>query len=205
MVTDLDVAPGDLVQSRILAAGRSLFAAEGCRATSVRAIAAAAETTKPMVYYYFGSKEGLFRAVVADVIQQVETTCRTVCAASMTPTEKLFAVARIHQSADGAASLNLRLIASFFADPQQSVGPVAAARARLAEVIATTLKQILAEGVSQGELRPIPAELLTAAWVATLFYAAFDPKGPGQRDLLTLLLDGLRPRASTAGEDPGHP
>src|SRR5919198_3129025 len=45
------------------AAGRA-FAARGFHAASMDAIAAAAGVTKPMLYRYFGSKEGLYAAYV---------------------------------------------------------------------------------------------------------------------------------------------
>src|SRR3954453_1505794 len=41
-----------------------LFATQGYDATPVRAIVEAAGVTKPTLYYYFGSKEGLAQALV---------------------------------------------------------------------------------------------------------------------------------------------
>jgi AcrR family transcriptional regulator len=46
----------------MLAVAQRVFAQRGFRATSVDAIAQAAEISKPMLYAYFGSKEGLYRA-----------------------------------------------------------------------------------------------------------------------------------------------
>lgn len=45
---------------RILEAAVGLFARKGYAATSVREIVQEARVTNPMLYYYFGSKEGLF-------------------------------------------------------------------------------------------------------------------------------------------------
>lgn len=54
----------DDTHGRILDAAVSLFAERGYGATSVREVCEAAGVTKPTLYYHFGSKEGLFRAIV---------------------------------------------------------------------------------------------------------------------------------------------
>jgi AcrR family transcriptional regulator len=46
----------------MLAVAERVFAERGFRAASVDAIAAGADISKPMLYAYFGSKEGLYRA-----------------------------------------------------------------------------------------------------------------------------------------------
>jgi AcrR family transcriptional regulator len=49
-------------QSRILAAGRALFARDGYERTTIRAVASAAQVDPSLVMRYFGSKDGLFAA-----------------------------------------------------------------------------------------------------------------------------------------------
>lgn len=51
-------------RSAVLREAAALFAAQGYDAVSVREIVAAAGVTKPALYYYFGSKEGVAKAVV---------------------------------------------------------------------------------------------------------------------------------------------
>ena len=51
----------------ILDAARGIFAEKGYSGANVSEIVARALTTKPMVYYHFGSKEGLFAAVLEGV------------------------------------------------------------------------------------------------------------------------------------------
>jgi AcrR family transcriptional regulator len=55
--------PGE-TQRRILAAALHEFSAKGIAGARVDEIAARAKVNKRMLYYYFGSKEGLFRAVL---------------------------------------------------------------------------------------------------------------------------------------------
>ncbi|MCB9669890.1 MAG: TetR/AcrR family transcriptional regulator [Alphaproteobacteria bacterium] len=51
-------------RERILAEATRLFARKGFAATSVREVVEAAGTSKPTLYYYFASKDGLFRECV---------------------------------------------------------------------------------------------------------------------------------------------
>lgn len=55
---------GPDTRRQILDAGLRLFAERGYAATSVQQIVTAARVTKPTLYYYFGSKAGLFQALV---------------------------------------------------------------------------------------------------------------------------------------------
>ena len=55
--------PRPVRERQMLEAAERAFADRGFHAASVDAIAEASGITKPMVYAYFGSKEGLYRAV----------------------------------------------------------------------------------------------------------------------------------------------
>jgi AcrR family transcriptional regulator len=64
------VAAGTSSSERILATALDLFAVRGYDATSVREICEAASITKPTLYYFFGSKDGVLRALVASGFEQ---------------------------------------------------------------------------------------------------------------------------------------
>jgi len=51
-----------------LRAARNLFTTKGFASTAVREICQEAGVTAPVLYYHFGSKEGLFDAVVEDTL-----------------------------------------------------------------------------------------------------------------------------------------
>jgi AcrR family transcriptional regulator len=55
---------GEETRTRMLAVALELFAAGGFVGTSTRTIAERAEVNLPAIQYYFGSKEGLYRAVI---------------------------------------------------------------------------------------------------------------------------------------------
>ena len=51
-------------RQRLLKAAAALFAENGYSSTSVREIVTVAGVTKPVLYYYFDNKEGIFRAIL---------------------------------------------------------------------------------------------------------------------------------------------
>jgi len=59
----------------VLTAARELFERKGFASTSVREICDGAGVTPPVLYYHFGSKEGLFEAVVEEAVH-LDGFCR---------------------------------------------------------------------------------------------------------------------------------
>jgi len=59
------------VQARLVAEAARLFAARGFDGVAVDEIVAASEVNKRMVYHYFGNKEGIYRAAVNHVFQDL--------------------------------------------------------------------------------------------------------------------------------------
>jgi AcrR family transcriptional regulator len=63
----IDVAEIDK-REQILSAARRLILRQGLRATSMEAIAAEARVAKPTLYKYFGDKNAVFEAIVAELM-----------------------------------------------------------------------------------------------------------------------------------------
>jgi AcrR family transcriptional regulator len=57
---------GTAVRMRLLLAAAQVFARKGYSAASVNEIVEAAGVTKPVLYYYFQNKEGVFHAILGD-------------------------------------------------------------------------------------------------------------------------------------------
>src|ERR1700748_1980691 len=57
-------------RQRLLDAGLKQFANRGYAGTSVQDITGDAKVTKPTLYYYFASKEGLFQALVDQAMDE---------------------------------------------------------------------------------------------------------------------------------------
>ena len=65
-------------RAQILAAARRAFAAQGLGGARVDAIAEASGANKRMIYYYFSDKEGLFRAVLESIYEELCTSAATL-------------------------------------------------------------------------------------------------------------------------------
>jgi AcrR family transcriptional regulator len=72
-------APGATNEQRILQHALHSFATRGYAATGLRAIAADAELTAPMVNYYFKTKEALYQRVGAMVVEDLVATVAAAC------------------------------------------------------------------------------------------------------------------------------
>ena len=64
---------GEDTRRRILETALEVFAAEGYEGASTRQLAERAGVNLPAIQYYFGSKEGLFRAVIDSIIERTES------------------------------------------------------------------------------------------------------------------------------------
>lgn len=65
-------ARGEDTRRRILEAALEMFATLGYEGASTRLLAERAGVNLPAIQYYFGSKEGLYRAVIGDIINHTE-------------------------------------------------------------------------------------------------------------------------------------
>jgi AcrR family transcriptional regulator len=64
------------VRDRIFASALRHFSQKGFAATSLREVSEDAQTTKPMIYYYFGSKEGLYGSIVRQILEEMADAIR---------------------------------------------------------------------------------------------------------------------------------
>lgn len=65
-------ARGEDTRRRILDAALDLFGSLGFEATSTRTLAERAGVNLPAIQYYFGSKEGLYRAVIQQIVDRID-------------------------------------------------------------------------------------------------------------------------------------
>jgi AcrR family transcriptional regulator len=78
LLVSLEKAEGSEVARHVARVAAQLFAAKGYDATSVREIVEAAGVTKPTLYYYFGSKEGLAQALLTVPLTGLLATIRAI-------------------------------------------------------------------------------------------------------------------------------
>lgn len=76
-------ARGKGTRRRLLSAATRLFSDRGFEAVSTREIAAAANTTLPSIPHHFGSKEGLYQAVLATIAEDMERQLSTASSTAL--------------------------------------------------------------------------------------------------------------------------
>ncbi len=91
-----ETSPSGEAARHILKTAARLFAAKGYDGTSTREIVEAAGVTKPTLYYHYGSKEGLGRALVTEPLQGLIDRIRHLLAAGDDPRTTLEAVLKEH-------------------------------------------------------------------------------------------------------------
>jgi len=81
--------PRAVREQQMLDAAMQMFSANGYRETSMDAIAAAAQISKPMLYLYYGSKEELFGAVLSRELTRFIDAVRAEIDLKQSPRELL--------------------------------------------------------------------------------------------------------------------
>ena len=192
------IAPDEGARQRLLLAATRLFARTGYAATSVREIVEAAGVTKPVLYYYFQSKEGLYLAILEETTRIMDATIAeavaaggSVCARIEGLLERMVVLVREHID-------TVRLVHSVFYGPPQGAPPFdfEAFHRRLVEAV----RGLVVKGMADGELRPGSADDVTWALLGAfeiahgleLHHPGLRFGADGQRRLLTLIFDGVR-------------
>jgi AcrR family transcriptional regulator len=139
--------------NRILETALDLFASHGYDATSVQAICDAAHITKPTLYHFYGSKEGVYKALYASALERVCTSLFAALAAEGPLVERLKVVVR-DLFADATANPKLwRFLGTTVWSPGSA--PVADAHCNYEE-IGNLIAGAIDAAVQGGELMPGP-------------------------------------------------
>ena len=90
-----------LNKEKLLATAIELFSSKGYQATSVRDIANAMGMTVSNIYHYFGSKEGLLRAIMGHYSQILLDQLREVVSRELAPLERFRLLLSTHLKVAG--------------------------------------------------------------------------------------------------------
>jgi AcrR family transcriptional regulator len=150
----------------MLEVARRTFAERGYHGASMDEIAAEVDVSKPMLYAYFGSKEGLFTAAVEHATAEVLRDVEAAVAGDLAPDERLWraflaAFSFIEESGEAWAVLYARgpLTAGEFADSAaRSNQAMAALLARL--LAETAIEQGVDPDLARRETQPMADALL---------------------------------------------
>lgn len=152
---------------RILQAAHELFTHKGFANTSVREICESAEVTAPVIYYHFGSKDGVFQAVVDEALN-LDAFChrlREAVAACLDPWDQLYAFVHTYLTAFPILTLNPGL---HLGDSAQING---ASRQRFLEGLAAChrlVQDILQAGIFAGAFRQVKVDTAAACLLGTV-------------------------------------
>ena len=138
-------------RERLLSAALVLFTQRSYAAASVREICAAAGVTKPVLYYYFKSKEGLYLELMEGANTQFEDTVAQLIAFPGTTQER---VIHFCEGVFHICIANLpvvRLMYSIYFGPPQGVPifNVGKSYYRMLEILSVFVQ----EGIDRGEIR----------------------------------------------------
>lgn len=187
------------VRKTLFLAGIHLFAEKGYAGTSVREIVARAGVTKPVLYYYFQSKEGLFQAILDWAAEEQEVILQEALKKAGTALERILHLyRRIYQGLMENRQLFKLINHLFFGPPQGAPSyDIERFHRRMAEVI----KEIYLGGLSHGEVREIDPEevgflvLGVTDYCFHLDYLHPESMDPGRAErLLSLAFQGLSER-----------
>jgi len=136
------------VRERIFQSALRHFSEKGYAATSLREIAEDARTTKPMIYYYFGSKEGLYGSIVREILEEMEVAIRRGLSLDAPPSEQ---VMRFCEQYLDHFLAHEEIIALVLREVFGLGGvPMAELSRTLAERVRRPLDEILARGIELG-------------------------------------------------------
>jgi AcrR family transcriptional regulator len=154
-------------QRRILQAGLKEFAAKGIAGARVDAIATRARTNKRMIYYYFKSKDGLFREILRQQLASRQAQHPTLDDLSWS--ERLAA----RQTMTLDITDYVRLLMWEALETRSRKKPVIAEEERVA--LFDELRQRVVLAQESGQLRPDldPSQMLLSELALTMFPVAF--------------------------------
>ena len=172
---DADAGPRGFTGSRegLLAAARDAFARRGYEGARVAEIAARAGVNKQLVYHYFGSKDALYRAVLADVYRAIRREEQGLQLSNL-PAEE--AMRRLVEFSFDYLARHRDFVA-ILADANthggrhiENAGGLAAANRPIIDLLHETLERGAAEGVFRRGLDPFHV-YLSIAGMAFFYFA----------------------------------
>jgi AcrR family transcriptional regulator len=196
--------PGDQdapVKARIERSALDLFAAKGYADTSVREIVEAAGVTKPTLYYYFGSKDGLYVHLVTSALETFYSEVEAIAIAPGSAVSRLRGIVNLHfrwaiQSPLLAVFLYRALFGMTSETPKFDFG-------KYVDKDRSLILHVLREGAEAGEIPPSAVSDFSVTQFGGLVNIYVTRQALGLRDelgdelagnIVGLFLDGVRGR-----------
>ncbi len=139
------------VRQRLLEGAAELFTQKGYAATTVREIVAAGGVTKPVLYYYFRNKEGLYLELMRQAFTKVDDLLQAALEDQGSATQKLVRLCDRVYSLFMENVKVARVMYSIYYGPQQGAPffDFDAYHLKFVEAI----RRLIGEGIRNGEFR----------------------------------------------------
>ncbi len=154
---------------RILLKALSLFSERGYEAASVREICEAAGVTKPTLYHFYGSKEGVYRALVEGTLRDYQAGVREIVEAPGTVPERLKRIARGHFAYTRERPELVRFLIGLIHNPPASAP--ATDFHSLYDRVLVEITRLLEQGVQDGSIAPGSPEVRLLVYMGAIIEA----------------------------------
>ncbi len=144
-------SPDETVRNHLLSSALKLFNEKGYASTTVREIVADAGVTKPVLYYYFGSKEGIYLELFEGPFREFEELLEGFLSESGKASEKLTILCENTFKLYRNNLEKAKLLNAIYYGPPQGAPFInfEAYHARLLD----TIGRLVEEGIMTGEFR----------------------------------------------------
>ena len=139
-------------RAEILAVATEEFSQRGLAGARVDAIAERTRTSKRMIYYYFGSKEGLYTAVLEHVYSQIRTVESEPDLDALTPIEAMRRLVELTFDYDESHPRFISLVNVENVNHGQFVAQLTSVGKRYSNIL-QLMQAVLDRGVASGEFR----------------------------------------------------
>jgi AcrR family transcriptional regulator len=152
MKTQAKPIPPSDARDRLLTAALDQFTLRGYAATSVRELCEAAGVTKPVLYYYFKSKEGLYLQLMEESYAQFEAMLADLTRFSGTARERVVHFCSGLYSSYARQLPLVKLCYSIYYGTPQGAPPFNLEQ--YYDRVLDVLEKLVEEGIAHGEFRP---------------------------------------------------
>ena len=198
-------AGGD-ARERLLSGATELFASKGYAATTVREIVERAGVTKPVLYYYFRSKEGIYLDLMREPFGRFTAVVEETLHTGVPARERLFRLCLMAYDIFAENIDTARVMYSIYYGPPQGAPFIDfdAYHRRFQEAVL----QVLGEGIRNGDFRRVDPRdamwaVIGALNVAMEVELCHPPQSLGRngvRRVLEIVLEGIATERNVGGE-----
>ncbi len=179
MTRPIKTASSPDYRAKIGTVAEALFAERGFDGTSIREIAEQAGATKALIYHYYDSKEALYQTLLEEAVSGVVTQIEAIAADGTEPEAQIRAVVQVFIDAYHDAPHRFQMVQRTI-DDHHAIAAVLAERwfSRAHRAV----QDIVARGVRQGELKPLPVQMVPLAIIGLVIHTLRGQKLVGHMD-----------------------